>query len=182
MIEQWKDIPGYEGLYQVSNMGNVKSLNYNHTGKEGLLNKTITTYVKVALYKANIKKYYNIHQLVAMAFLGHEINGFETVVNHIDNNPSNNRLDNLELVTTRYNSSCHKTDVGVSWHKRKNKWQSNIIINSNKNYLGIFKDKQDAIDIYQLALANIHLYDGDAKAFRVSLKQLVHDQLSNGQH
>lgn len=170
MEEIWKDIPDYEGLYQVSNLGQVKSLNYNHTGKERILKTGLDKdgYVRLNLF--NIKtKTERVHQLVAIAFLGHIPNGYETVVNHIDNNPLNNNIDNLELVSTRYNSSCHKTDVGVHWDKSRNKWKTQIQINGKVICLGRFTNKQDGLDMYQKALANIHLYNGDTKAFRLFL-------------
>jgi hypothetical protein len=169
MQEIWKDIPGYEGLYQVSNYGNILTLS-DRWGKQRLLKNVLNAY---NYYQVNLSgKLYRVHQLVAMAFLSHKPNGYETVVNHIDNNPLNNRLDNLELVSNRYNSSCHRTDAGVSWDKRTNKWKGDIRIWKTKLYLGRFTDKQEALDMYQLALANIHLYNGDNKEFRNKLKTL----------
>jgi hypothetical protein len=174
MIEEWKDIPGYEGLYQVSNIGNVKSINYKKTGKEKLfnLNPNSQGYLMVCLSKNGKERSIKIHRLVAIAFLGHEPDNMNTVVNHIDNNKLNNNVDNLELVSQRYNSSCHKTDVGASWSKSNNKWLSNIRINKKTVNLGHFTNKQDALDQYQKALANIHLYNGDTKTFRKLIYQL----------
>jgi hypothetical protein len=164
--EIWKDIPGYIGLYQVSNWGNVKSL---LRGGRILKNDiSICGYYRVTLYLNNKSKHMKVHKLVAMAFLGHIPNGHNEVVNHIDNNPLNNNLNNLEIVSQRYNASCHKIDAGVSWHAKNSKWVVHIHINK-KVYLGLFINKQDAIDMYQKALANIHLYNGDAKAFRLVL-------------
>lgn len=164
MLEKWKDIPGYECLYQVSNMGNVKSLKFS---KERILKPRINKgYLYVGLYINNTYKIFAIHQLVAITFLGHIPNGMETVINHIDNNQLNNCLDNIELVSNRYNSSCHKIDVGVHWAKDKNRWRSKITINNKGIHLGYYKDKEYALDMYQKALANQHLYDGDTKAFR----------------
>jgi hypothetical protein len=174
MIEQWKDIPGYEGLYQVSNMGNVKSLNYNRSGREKLLNLNPNNqgYLNVGLSKNGKQRSIKIHRLVAIAFLDHQADGtMNVVVNHIDNNKSNNRVDNLELVSQRHNSSCHKKDVGITWDKARNKWLSSIHINKRVG-LGRYTDKQEALDIYQKALANMHLYDGDAKAFKTLINQL----------
>jgi hypothetical protein len=155
MEEIYKDIPGYEGSYQVSNMGNVKSLKL---GKERVLKPGVTTtgYLTVALCIDNKQKTFKVHQLVTIAFLGHKPNGYETVVNHIDNNPLNNRLDNLELVSNRYNSSCHKTDVGIYWNKKANKWRSSIKIAGKTINLGNFINKQDALDAYQKALNELN--------------------------
>ena len=171
MEKIWKDIPGYENVYQVSNYGEVKSLKF---GKERILKpgKNSGGYYYVGLFKNDKKKSIVIHKLVAMAFLNHIPDGMTTIVNHIDNNPSNNFLDNLELVSQRYNASCHKQDVGVSWYKQKNKWFTKIHINK-QIHLGYFTNKQDAIDMYQKALNNQHLYQGDAKAFRLALSGLA---------
>lgn len=166
--EIWKDIPGYEGLYQVSNWGQVKSIKF---GNERILKACLdkSQYLGIVLSINGKRTFYKVHQLVAITFLGHIRNGMETVVNHIDNNPLNNHLDNLELVTSRYNNSCHKTDVGVGWYKALNKWWSTIYLNDKNIHLGYFTDKQEALDMYQKALANTHLYNGDNKAFRLAL-------------
>lgn len=103
--EIWKDIPEYEGLYQVSNMGNVKSLNYNHIGKEGILklSKSKKGYLYVILCKNGKRKNFQVHRLVAQTFLKNN-NNFPCV-NHKDENPSNNYVDNLEFCTYLYNNN-----------------------------------------------------------------------------
>jgi len=172
MKEIWKDVPGYEGSYQVSNWGNLKSFKF---AKERILKPCDngSGYLMVSLLQDNKQKNYMIHQLVAMAFLGHQPDGtMNVVVNHIDNNKLNNHVDNLELVSNRYNSSCHKSDVGACWDKKANKYRSYISINYKDITIGRYTDKQDALDAYQKALANIHLYDGDNKAFRALIHQL----------
>lgn len=168
MLEEWKDIPGYEDLYQVSNMGEVKLLHYRAKGRERIKKCGYSKgYKMVSLHKDGKAKGYQVHQLVAMAFLGHIPDGLKIVVNHIDNNKLNNCVDNLELVSPRYNSSCHKIEPGVTWRGgRYNKWVATIHINKRQLHLGHFINKQDALDMYQKALANQHLYNGDAKAFR----------------
>ena len=178
MEEIWKDIVGYEGLYQVSNFGNVKSLNYNRSGKERTLKPSLRggCYLAIDLSKNGKPKTQRIHQLVAIAFLGHQPNGYKTVINHIDNNPLNNHIYNLEILTKegnisaiRKNLSYHKTDVGVHWDKTSDKWKVEIFINGKNIHLGRFINKQEALDTYQKALANIRLYNGDNKAFRLAL-------------
>ena len=106
--EIWKDIEefeGYEGLYKVSNRGNVKSLNYRHTGKERILKtrKTSDGYLLVNLYKDGKMKTYYVHQLVATAFCENP-EGY-TEVNHKDENKENNCIDNLEWCSRSYNLS-----------------------------------------------------------------------------
>ena len=84
-MEIWKDIKGYEGLYQVSNFGNVKSLDYNRTGREEIL-KLIPcekgSYVRVGLYKYKKCKLCSVHRLVYETFVGKIPKGME--VNHIN--------------------------------------------------------------------------------------------------
>lgn len=103
MKEIWKDIEGYEGLYMVSNLGNVKSMNYCHRGyAQNLVPKTNNSgRLWVELANNGKRKPMLIHRLVAMAFIPNP-EGLPQV-NHIDENPKNNRLDNLEWCTNEYN-------------------------------------------------------------------------------
>lgn len=99
MQEIFKDIEGYEGLYQISNFGNVKSLRF---GKEKILKeRTINGYLAVNLHKDGKKKSYLVHRLVASAFLPNPNNLLQ--VNHIDEVKTNNRVDNLEWCSAKYN-------------------------------------------------------------------------------
>ena len=96
MIEIFKDIKDLEGLYQVSNLGNILSLNYYRSGKPKLLktSKTKNGYLLVNLYKNRKRKSYKVHQLVAEHFIPNPDNLPE--INHIDEDKTNNRVDNLE--------------------------------------------------------------------------------------
>ena len=102
-MEEWKDIPNYEGLYQVSNLGRVKSLNYLHTSKEQVLKtgKDRHGYLQVNLYKNGKMKTFKVHRLVAIAFVFNPLN--KPYINHIDCDPKNNNADNLEWVTQKEN-------------------------------------------------------------------------------
>lgn len=105
MIEIWKDIPGYEGLYQVSNYGRVLSL-YRYRKKSKNILKTFTRktgYIAVTLQKNGKRETKLVHQLVALCFIDNPNN--YPIINHIDENPSNNRVDNLEWCTHKYNSN-----------------------------------------------------------------------------
>lgn len=105
MKEEYKDIEGYENLYQVSNLGNVKSLNYNRTGKERILKpiKDNNGYLFVTLCKEREHIKYSIHRLVAEAFISNSDNLPQ--VNHIDEDRTNNNVTNLEWCTAKYNSN-----------------------------------------------------------------------------
>jgi hypothetical protein len=149
--EIFKDIPGYEGVYQVSNLGNVKSLN-----REIILKEQYTKggYAFVNLSKNGIVKIIYIHQLVAMAFLNHKPNGINLVVNHINFNKLDNKLDNLEIITQRENTNKKHLKstskyVGVSLNKRDMNWRATIRINGKKTHLGMFKNEYDAHLAYQ---------------------------------
>ena len=107
MKEIWKDIPGYEGLYQISNLGNVKSLprKVNKRKCEEIIKvPTISNkgYYRISLCKNGKIKYYAIHRLVAEAFISNHNN--LPCVNHKDCNKQNNNVDNLEWCTYSYNN------------------------------------------------------------------------------
>lgn len=97
-MEKWKDIPNYEGLYQVSDYGEVKNVKRGMTLKQC---KHRLGYLSVMLYKDGQPKRIMVHRLVAMTFLENpNLLGF---VNHKDENKTNNRVDNLEWCTREYN-------------------------------------------------------------------------------
>jgi hypothetical protein len=157
--EIWKSIPGYEGIYEVSDLGNIKSIKFK---KENILKPSIAGggYYSVSLSKYNKKRTINIHQLVAIAFLNHIPDGKKLVVDHIDNNQFNNRSDNLQLITQRENASKDRKGgssiyLGVSWYKKSNKWISSIYHGEKLINLGYFTTEQEASEYYQKALISI---------------------------
>jgi len=156
MEEIWKDIPGYEGLYQVSSFGNVKSFK---RGKEKIMRLSLTNgYLRVRLCKENQKNMFSSHVLVAMAFHGHIPDGFNIVVDHDDNNPLNNRADNIKLITQRENASKDKKNktsqyVGVSWNERDGNWVTRIRFGKRYIHLGYFETEIDASNAYQKAFS-----------------------------
>ena len=111
-MEIWQNIAGYEGLYQVSNLGRIKSLDryvhYRDTRKrlikgeykKGTINKK--GYLKVTLYKDGKGNTREIQRIVAETFIDNPLN--KEQVNHIDGNKQNNKADNLEWCTPRENS------------------------------------------------------------------------------
>ena len=117
--EYWKPVVGYEGLYEVSNWGRVKSVNYNHTGKEKILkqNQIKNGYKSVMLYKDGNGKNYLVHRLVAEAFLPNP-NDYKEV-NHKDENKLNNSVDNLEWCTNEYNHNYGTINERISQSQSK---------------------------------------------------------------
>lgn len=103
-MEEWRDIKGYEGKYQVSNDGRVRSLDYNHTGEMQLLipSSDKRGYRHVNLFLNGNRKMKLIHRLVAEAFVENP-NDYPQI-NHKDENPSNNVAENLEWCTQGYNN------------------------------------------------------------------------------
>ena len=101
-MEIWRNIKDYPD-YQVSNMGRVKSLNYNRTGKEKILKniKNNFGYLYVRLCKDGKQKNYTIHRLVATAFIDNPNN--YPIINHINEDKTDNRVENLEWCTQQYN-------------------------------------------------------------------------------
>ena len=103
MEEVWKDIEGYEGLYQVSNFGNVRSLNWRNTGKAKnlFLKEHKRGYYHVELKNDEGRKAFLVHRLVASAFIENP-NNYPNI-NHKDENKRNNSVENLEWCTCSYN-------------------------------------------------------------------------------
>lgn len=168
-FEVWKDVVGYEGLYQVSNFGNIKSLKRyvkgkveNRLQKEKILSKRLVgakgnQYYAVTLCNNKDRKQFKVSVLVAMVFLNHTPNGYVGfIVDHIDNNPLNNNLNNLQVITKRENSSKDKKSIskytGVTFNKKSNKWRAQIWINGKNKTLGIFDDELKAHRAYQKEL------------------------------
>ena len=148
MKETWKDIPDYEGKYQVSDYGRVRAINYNPYKMIKLfLNKR--GYYDVGLWKYSKRKLIAVHQLVAIVFLGHKPNGYNIVVDHVNNDKTDNRLTNLQLITHRENCSKDKWRydkqtkyVGV--HKSLNKFTAMIVYKGKLVNLGVFNTQEEA--------------------------------------
>lgn len=117
MKEIWKDIKDYEGMYQVSNLGRVRSLNYHHTKQVKLLSLCVNYkgYLKAHLCKNNKGKKASVHRLVAEAFIPNIENLPQ--VNHIDGNKLNNCVTNLEWCTQEHNIQ-HAYKNGLIKHQK----------------------------------------------------------------
>lgn len=157
-IEKWKDIPGYENLYQVSDLGNVRRLK---SGKFKFLKFGTNPrgYKNVSLSKSGKVKTYLVHILVSICFLDHIPNGHTTTVDHINEIKSDNRLSNLQLLTNRENIIKSKIKralpVGVYYYKSTKKYAARITINNKQKHLGYFFNPEEASKAYQKALNQI---------------------------
>ena len=129
MEEIWRDIKDYEGLYQVSNLGRVRSLNYRHIGKVNIrkTSKTRSGYLIVCLYKDGKRKYFSVHRLVAETFIQNLLNLPE--VNHKDEDKTNNFVGtpendykdgNLEWCDRSYNKNYGNRNEKVAKKLSKN--------------------------------------------------------------
>jgi hypothetical protein len=166
--EQWKDIPNYVGYYQASDLGRVKSLkrlvkrknNSDLTVKEKILN---LNYEKDFYYRITASKNGNktetlkVHQLVAIIFLGHVPCGNKTHVDHINNIKTDNRVENLQIISNRENATKDRINksgyTGVVSSKKR--FRVGIGINKESIYLGTFDTKEEANNQYLKAL-NMH--------------------------
>ena len=110
MMEEWRAVPGYEGLYEVSNTGNIKSLIKNKIIKYFINKKG---YRLVSLSKNGIIKKFSVHRLVAQAFIPNPDNLPQ--VNHKDEDKTNNNVDNLEWCDAKYNTNYgHRTENAIN--------------------------------------------------------------------
>lgn len=150
MKEEWRDIIGYEGLYQVSNLGRVKSFLY-HNGTNERIIKPIRLkngYYNVGLSKNKISKRIYIHRLVADAFIPNPNN--YPVINHKDENPSNNCVNNLEWCTQKYNMN-----YGTLKEKQKRESKSVLQYDLNNNFIKQWNSISDAEQKLNITHCNI---------------------------
>lgn len=156
--EIWKQIPQF-GRYEASNLGRIKSkcnkneiiLRPGYSGRG---------YLSVVIYRSDgrPKRSIAVHQLVAMAFLGYEMNGHKIVVDHIDQNKVNNRVDNLRLVTNRENMANKPRKskyIGVNYVESRGKYRARIRDGSVIKWLGYHDSELDAHKAYQDALEKL---------------------------
>ena len=108
--EIWKDIKGYEGFYQVSNLGNVKNVRRNSIRK---LKEDNSGYLHCLLSVNKVRKTFLVHRLVATSFIENPEN--KPLINHINANRSDNRVENLEWCTQKENMN-HSRKMGNQFH------------------------------------------------------------------
>ena len=157
MEEIFKTIEGYENLYEISNLGRVKNLK-----RGSILKNTLSKsrgYYTVGIRKNGNQNTKQIHVLIAQAFIPNPDN--KPIVDHIDQDRTNNKIDNLRYVTRSENGmnsdlqSNNKTGcIGVSFHKDNKTWCAQLN-KDGKSYSKTFKNKEEAIK-YRTELEQIH--------------------------
>lgn len=159
--EIWKSLTCFNGVYEVSSLGRVKSNKY---GKEKILSLVKNgKYHRVAVLYNKKTHYYLVHQLVAMAFLEHIPCGFDLVVNHKNFDTLDNRVENLEVVTHRVNTNKKHLKstskyTGVHWDKEKGKWRAAVNIKGKVVYIGRFDLEIDASLAYENYLKSKNIF------------------------
>ncbi len=174
MAETWKDIKGYEGLYQISNGGKVRSLIFRNNKTQIKRTKELTLtdngngYLIVGLSKNGKKKNHYIHRLVAECFVSKKSD--TNIVNHKDYNCKNNNADNLEWCTQKENviyskdrmkhpkSKAKPTNTGEKYIRRyvsKNKYQCYRVVIKTQNICKQFKTFEDALMFRDEVMKNV---------------------------
>lgn len=136
MKEIWKEIKGYESLYQVSNLGNIKRIKFINNivekDKEKILKPIKNKYLQVALSKEGKVKMKYIHRLVAEAFIPNLSNLPQ--INHKDENKHNNKMNNLEWCSRKYNMNYGTINGRMSKsHKKENLKNRKPVVQYDKN-------------------------------------------------
>jgi len=167
ILEYWIPVKGYEGLYEISNIGNVRSMLRTVISSKGILMtfkarnlKTLlhpTGYLVTQLSINGDSKAQYIHKLMAKSFLNHNPNGNKIVVDHINNIKTDNRIENLQIITQRENVSKDKKGsskyTGVSFHKGSGVFRARINLGNKAIFLGNFNNEYEAHLAYQKELS-----------------------------
>ena len=164
--EEWRDIPNYIGIYQVSDLGNVRSV--DRFGWNGRVRHKIkgielskinhnAGYYFVNLSKQGKSKPLLVHQLVAIAFLNHIVCDDDLVVDHINTNKKDNTLSNLQVITHRHNTSKDKkgSSIYTGVYKYGEVWRARISVDNKRLSLGYYMNEIDAHNAYQDKLKEI---------------------------
>lgn len=163
-IEEWKDIPNYERIYQSSTLGRIKSLaRDSNKCRVDSIRKPImsrTGYLIVILRKNGKTKSVSCHRAVAITFIPNPKK--KKCVNHLSRIKTDNSVTNLDWATHRENTTHYSLTqntsskyVGVSWSKLHKKWASNISLGKKFIHLGLFKTEYEAHLSYQKAVKEI---------------------------
>jgi len=155
-MEEFKDIEGYNGIYAISNMGNVLSKKYKTPRiiKTGI---NSGTYRRVVLIHNGIKKEHPVHRLVAEAFIPNPEE--KPIIDHINSIKSDNRVENLRWAT-RAQNVANKHGYSASGFKgvyvNRNKFRTQLMINGKIKCLGTYSTPEEAHEVYIAAAREIH--------------------------
>lgn len=163
----WKDIPGYPD-HQASNMGDIR-----YRKKIVKSNITINGYKVVNMRTTPGKfKTENVHKLIAITFLNHVPNGHKLHIDHIDWDKTNNRVENLQIITARENAAKDsfrrksvKTPAGSVFNRRTGKYHSSVHYKYDVINLGQFDTNKEALDAYETAIENLDKWNGNRIEF-----------------
>lgn len=154
MTEIWKDILGYEGLYQISNLGDIKSLSKRKRTNQIVKSSIATKYCRLGLFKDFKQKHFFIHILVWTNFNGQIPKGMQ--VDHINNNKLDNRLSNLQLLSPKENSrksiaiyKKSKLPIHIYQNKKGSKYKpyiSMFVLDNKLKSLGTYATIEEALN------------------------------------
>lgn len=155
-MEVWKDVQGYEGLYQVSNLGRVKSLpkrkgkGIGYATGESILHHSINTrgYCNIVLCKNGKTKTFLLHKLVAMHFIPNPYNLPQ--VNHLNECKTDNSATNLEWCTQRYNNT-----YGSRIQKTVSKLNRTLVVYQNGEPIGVFEGRKAVADALGITTTSV---------------------------
>jgi len=174
MIEVWKQVVGYEGLYEVSTLGNLKTFNWKGTGQTRIMKpaKDHKGYLRTMLVKDKIAKTIKMHRIIAQAFLVNPEN--KATVNHKNGIKDDNRVDNLEWATCKENTH-HAIANGIFVFSTKESSVNKIVKRGELNGNAILtaekvieiRAKYNPRKVSQLELAN------EYKVSRCTIKDIV---------
>jgi hypothetical protein len=156
MKEIWKCIDNYDCDYKVSSHGRLISYKQN---KERLIKGHIcktTGYLVYTLMNENGHKSFYSHQLVAIVFLNHKMDGHAKVVDHINGNKTDNRLENLRIISQQENLWNTKNTKGYTYMKKEKMYMARIVVDYKLIYLGRYKNEIDARNAYLEAKKKYH--------------------------
>ena len=146
--EVWKPVVGYEGLYEVSNIGRVRSINFHKSGKAKVMSPSLNTwgYPIVDLRKNNKRHSYTVHRLVALAFIPNPDNLPE--INHKNEIKYDNTVENLEWCTRKYN-----INYGTAIKRRS---KPIVQLDNNGNVVKKWESESAASRYYKISRKNIY--------------------------
>jgi hypothetical protein len=149
-IERWKAVTGYEELYEVSSLGNVRSLPKRNQKQMLIMSPKISRYRYVLLVKDNKRKMFSVGSLVLTAFKGPR--PYKLEVDHINRVKTDDRLTNLRWLSRSQNElNCDRCEnsssggvAGVNWHTQSQTWRATVSLNGAQKCLGNYHSIAEA--------------------------------------